>query len=141
MVSSKMAKSKEDLLDLARTVQKNAHAPYSNHGVGAAILSSSGNTYVGCNVENAAYPQGLCAEASAISAMVSAGDSGIAEIVVVGPGEDICTPCGGCRQKIKEFAGADTKIHAANANTILKSYSIDALLPDGFGPDNLIEST
>jgi cytidine deaminase len=141
MGTSKMAKSIEDLLDLARSAQKNAHAPYSNHGVGAAILSSSGNVYVGCNVENAAYPQGVCAEAGAISAMVTAGDSHIAEIVVVGPGQDICTPCGGCRQKIKEFAGPATKIHAANTNVILKTYSIDDLLPDGFGPDNLIEST
>lgn len=132
-----MPATKEELLALASDIRSRAYAPYSNHPVGAAILTPSGKTYVGCNVENAAFPQGVCAEASAISAMVGAGETAISEILVMGPDQEICTPCGGCRQKIKEFADNKTIIHAANSERILKSYSMDDLMPDGFGPDNL----
>ncbi|TNE57158.1 MAG: cytidine deaminase [Alphaproteobacteria bacterium] len=129
--------SKDDLLEKAIEVRSRAHAPYSEHPVGAALRTMSGKIYVGCNVENAAYPEGICAEASAIAAMVTGGDTQIAEIVVVGPGEVICTPCGGCRQKIREFAAPDIQIHAGNKDKILKSYSMESLLPDSFGPKNL----
>jgi len=127
----------EDLLALARAVQERAYAPYSNHPVGAAIRTADGETFSGCNVENAAYPLGTCAEAGAIAAMVAGGGKAIAEIVIIGPGEEPCTPCGGCRQKISEFADATTKIHATSQNGASKTFSIDELLPHGFGPSNL----
>jgi len=88
-------------------------------------------------VENAAYPQGACAETGAISAMIAAGESRIAELVVIGDGDALCTPCGGCRQRIREFAAADTPIHIAGPEGIRKSFTLEALLPYSFGPDNL----
>lgn len=126
-----------ELLAAAQAVQSNAHSPYSGFPVGAAIRTASGAVYVGCNVENSAYPQGVCAEASAISAMVSSGERLIEAIVTVCNGEMLGTPCGGCRQKIREFADARTRIHAADHRGIRMSYSMDDLLPDSFGPENL----
>ncbi len=103
-----MSKSAEgallELFEAARTAQANAYAPYSRFHVGAALRTASGAVFSGCNVENAAYPQGACAEAGAISAMALAGERRIAEILVIGDGEELCTPCGGCRQRIREFA-------------------------------------
>lgn len=125
------------LLAAARAVQQRAHVPYSKFPVGAAILTASGRVYVGCNVENASYPEGVCAEGGAISAMVAGGDDTIDTIVTVCEGELLGTPCGGCRQKIREFATADTVIHCAGPAGIVKSYTIAELLPDGFGPANL----
>jgi cytidine deaminase len=93
--------------------------------------------FAGCNVENAAYPVGSCAEAGAISAMVAAGGSRIAEIVVMGEGENLVTPCGGCRQRIREFAAPDAPIHVAGPEGIRKSFTLEELLPFSFGPDNL----
>jgi cytidine deaminase len=143
----------EDLVELlraAREVQARAHVPYSRFRVGAALRTTTGTIYAGCNVENAAYPQGWCAEASAIAAMVSAGEITIATIVVICDGEMLGTPCGGCRQKIREFATADTMIHVAGAVQsepalttevglmgLRASYSMDQLLPDSFGPEHL----
>ncbi len=135
-----MPKPPEDLLALAREAQSKAYAPYSNHPVGAAIRTPEGQTFSGCNVENAAYPLGTCAEAGAIAAMVAGGEKVIAEIVIVGPGEALCTPCGGCRQKISEFATASTKIHTANASGECQMFSIEDLLPHGFGLSNLEET-
>ncbi len=136
-----------ELLVAARIVQARAHVPYSKFRVGAALRTSAGNVYAGCNVENAAYPQGWCAEASAIAAMVSAGETSIDTIMVICDGEMLGTPCGGCRQKIREFASAKTMIHVAGAATeagstgedivIRSSYTMDQLLPDSFGPDHL----
>ena len=94
----------DGLFQAARAAQDKAYAPYSRFKVGAAIASVDGRIFAGCNVENAAYPVGSCAEAGAISAMVAAGGSRIAAIVVVGDGEHLVTPCGGCRQRIREFA-------------------------------------
>jgi cytidine deaminase len=119
-----------------------AYAPYSNFFVGACILSENNNLYTGANIENASYPQGWCAEASCISAMVMAGDKKIKEILVIGglkntPIIDLCTPCGGCRQKIREFADENCLIHIASENAILKTFTLAELLPYSFGPSNL----
>ena len=126
-----------ELFDAALAVQANAYVPYSHFPVGAAIRSSSGRVYAGCNVENAAYPQGVCAEASAISAMVSAGEREIAAVLTVADGERLATCCGGCRQKIREFAVPGTLIHACGPEGLRRSYSMGELLPDSFGPENL----
>lgn len=121
----------------AVAVQANAHAPYSRFPVGAALRAPSGKVFVGCNVENAAFPQGTCAEAGAIAAMVAAGERAIAVILTVADGEALATPCGGCRQKIREFAVADTRVHVAGPEGVRRSYTMDELLPDSFGPQNL----
>jgi cytidine deaminase len=126
-----------ELFEAARRAQSNAHAPYSNFRVGAAIRSSSGAVYAGCNVENAAYPQGWCAEASAIAAMVSAGERSISEVLVVCDGDQLSTCCGGCRQKLREFAPLDTRIHVAGAEGVRRVFTLDELLPFSFGPENL----
>ncbi|GGX92327.1 cytidine deaminase [Litchfieldella qijiaojingensis] len=123
------------------SVRDNAYAPYSRHPVGAALESDDGQLFYGCNVEIANY-KGLCAEASAISAMVSSGRKAIATLYVIGPGERLCTPCGDCRQRIREFASPETRIHVLDAQgNWLKSYSMDELLPDSFGPENLGQSS
>jgi cytidine deaminase len=126
-----------ELFEAARAIQAKAYAPYSRFKVGAAIATPTGKVFTGCNVENAAYPVGSCAEAGAVSAMIAAGESRIAQIVVMGEGENLVTPCGGCRQRIREFAAADTPIHIAGPEGIRKSFTLDELLPFSFGPDNL----
>jgi cytidine deaminase len=127
----------DSLFEAARDIQPRAYAPYSRFKVGAAIATSSGKVFTGCNVENAAYPVGSCAEAGAISAMVAGGESRIATIVVMGEGENLVTPCGGCRQRIREFAAPNATIHIAGPEGIRKSFTIEELLPSSFGPDNL----
>jgi cytidine deaminase len=127
----------QELFDAAVAVQANAYVPYSRFPVGAAVRSATGRVYVGCNVENAAYPQGWCAETSAIAAMVSAGERELAVVLTVCEGDMLSTCCGGCRQKIREFATAATVIHAAGPEGVRRSYSIEELLPDSFGPENL----
>lgn len=129
------------LFETARTVQANAYAPYSRFKVGAAIATPDGRIFAGCNVENAAYPVGSCAEAGAISAMIAAGENRIAAIVVIGEGEALVTPCGGCRQRIREFSGASTTIHVAGPEGIRRSFTLDELLPHSFGPKNLTEGS
>ncbi len=94
----------DDMIELARQARERAYAPYSKFAVGACLRAASGGLYAGCNVENAAYPQGWCAEASAIAAMVMAGERRILEVAVMGRGEALVAPCGGCRQKRREFA-------------------------------------
>ncbi|MCM8736462.1 cytidine deaminase [Azospirillum sp. A1-3] len=128
------------LIEAARAARENAHAPYSKFKVGAAILGESGRIFAGCNVENAAYPQGQCAESSAIGAMVTAGDRRIRAIVVMGGeagAEEICTPCGGCRQRIREFATPETPIHICDPAGLRRTFSLEILLPESFGPTNL----
>lgn len=98
------------LMDQARAVRANAHAPYSNFPVGAAIKSATGQVYVGCNVENVAYPEGTCAEAGAIAAMVAAGEREIVEVAVIADSPTPVPPCGGCRQKLAEFAAPDVSV-------------------------------
>ncbi len=121
----------------ALAVRANAHAPYSNYFVGAAILTTTGRIFAGCNVENAAYPQGACAEANAIGAMVSAGERQIAAVLTVCEGEPLGTCCGGCRQRIREFAALDTPIYASDPTGVRATYTLDELLPHSFGPDHL----
>jgi cytidine deaminase len=132
-----MTASEPELLAAARAVQANAHAPYSRFPVGAAVRTPSGAVFSGCNVENASYPLGTCAEAGAIAAMVAAAEKTIDVIVTVADGDMLATPCGGCRQRIREFATAATVIHVAGPEGVRKSYTIDELLPDSFGPENL----
>jgi cytidine deaminase len=151
----------ERMLQAARAVRARAHAPYSKFHVGAALLDEHGQVHVGCNVENAAYPQGVCAEAGAISALVAAGGRRVEAVVVVGevprPHTDAgngdgdgggqstavpipstpVTPCGGCRQKLREFAGALTPIIMADGTTVLLRSTLDELLPHSFGPEHL----
>ena len=116
-----------------------AHAPYSKFYVGAALRDEQGRIHQGCNIENAAYPQGWCAEPSAISALIMAGGKHITEVVVIGNGIALCTPCGGCRQKIREFAGGDVKIHCCTEDgDLIQSFTLDELLPASFGPENLL---
>ncbi len=127
----------KDLFDAARAAQARAYAPYSRFRVGAAIRGQSGAVFSGCNVENAAYPTGVCAEASAISAMVLAGELRISEILVISNGLQPITPCGACRQRIHEFSSANTKVHSAGANGVNMSSGIGELLPHAFGPVDL----
>ena len=123
-----------DLLERARAVQARAYVPYSKFKVGCALRTAEGDVHVGANVENAAYPQGLCAERSAVAAMIAAGARRIAEIVVVGSGDEPCSPCGGCRQILSEFAPPETPVHMAGANGSMASSTIGELLPMAFGP-------
>ena len=128
---------REELLQAAETVRKRAYAPYSNFAVGAAVRAASGTIYAGANVENAAYPVGTCAEAGAIAAMIAGGDRRIVEVLVSGGGAMPITPCGACRQRLREFAGPDTPVHAAGPDGIRATYTLGALLPAAFGPGDL----
>ena len=129
--------SSKDLFQAARAAQAQAYAPYSQFPVGAALRAASGAIYSGCNVENAAYPEGWCAEASAIAAMVMAGERRILEAAVIGPGAALCTPCGGCRQRLREFADASLPIHILGPEGPRRSVTLGQLLPLSFGPENL----
>lgn len=134
---TELAPLPESLRQQLVAVRDNAYAPYSNHPVGALLISASGTVYTGCNVESANY-KGLCAEAGAIAAMVAHGEQEIKSIHVIGPGDGLCTPCGDCRQRIREFAAPDTEIVVVNAEGLpLKRYDMETLLPDSFGPENL----
>jgi len=127
----------DDLLAMARKMMLHAHAPYSRFHVGAAVRDEEGGVHGGCNVENAAYPQGWCAEASAIAALVGAGRKRVLECLVIGPGPDLITPCGGCRQKLREFASDDLKIHLCGPDGLHRTVTLEQLLPLSFGPHNL----
>ena len=126
----------DDLLRLARTMMVRAHAPYSKFHVGAAVRDEDGGIHGGCNVENAAYPQGLCAEAGAIAALVAAGKRRVLECVVIGPGPEVITPCGGCRQKLREFAADEMKIHLCGPDGLHRTVTLGMLLPMSFGPQH-----
>ena len=128
------------LFEAAKAAQSKAYVPYSRYRVGAAILADDSVVYAGCNVENAAYPTGTCAEAGAVSAMICGGGKRIVEIVVIGQGHVLCTPCGNCRQRIREFANPDTPIHVADESGIRRTFTLEELLPFSFGPDNLNNS-
>jgi cytidine deaminase len=132
-----MSKNVEALFSAAREAYDNAYAPYSKFPVGAAVRTLEGAIYSGANVENAAYPQGWCAETSALAAMVRAGGRRVAEVCVVGGGTGLCTPCGGCRQKLREFAAPDTPIHVAGPDGVRATFTLAELLPESFGPENL----
>lgn len=132
-----MADLDKTLFEAAEAIRKRAYAPYSGFAVGAAILADDGKVYAGCNVENAAYPQGNCAEASAISAMIAGGGRRIRRIYVTGPGVAPVTPCGGCRQRIREFADLDATVisHGVEGQPLVST--LGALLPHSFGPEYL----
>ena len=123
------------LIDAARAVRENAHAPYSNFKVGAAIKTASGTVYVGCNVENVAYPEGTCAEAGAIAAMVAAGERDIVEAAVIADSPMPITPCGGCRQKLSEFATADAVVTMTTTDGLQEVTTVGQLLPGQFSAD------
>ena len=127
----------KELFDAAKAAQARAYAPYSRFRVGAAIRGASGRIHAGCNVENAAYPAGTCAEAGALAAMILAGDRTLSDIVVLGEGEVLCTPCGACRQRLREFGGDTLAIHVAGPEGIRRRFTLAELLPHSFGPDNL----
>jgi len=127
----------EALFATAARVQRLAYAPYSRFRVGAALLADDGSIHAGCNVENAAYPSGSCAEQAAISAMIAGGGKAIVAILVYGEGEVLVTPCGACRQRIREFAGPDTPVAIAGPEGLRARFSLAELLPASFGPDNL----
>ena len=127
----------DEIMAAARAAMEKAYAPYSNFKVGAAVRGESGGIHAGCNVENAAYPEGWCAEASAIAAMLMAGESRITEVAVMGGGDKLCTPCGGCRQRLREFASASTPIHVCGPEGLRRTITLGELIPLSFGPANL----
>ncbi len=121
-----------NLYRLAVSVSAKAHAPYSGLKVGAALATTDGRTYAGCNIENASYPEGWCAETSAISHMVVDGGGTIADIAVFCSAIDLITPCGGCRQRIAEFGSPETKIHLCDGSGIADTMTLEQLLPRAF---------
>ena len=129
--------SDAELVATAISEMSHAYAPYSSFYVGAAIRDENGQIHSGANVENAAYPQGACAEVGAISAMIMAGGRKIDAIAVAGKGDVLCTPCGGCRQRIREFAEAATPIIIADETGERARFTLAEILPHSFGPDNL----
>jgi cytidine deaminase len=131
----------KDLFEAAQAAQRRAYAPYSRFLVGAAVRAPSGRVYAGCNVENASYPAGTCAEAGAIAAMVAAGERRIVEALVIGDGEALVTPCGICRQRLREFGAPDAHVHIAGPAGLRSTFTVASLLPSSFGPDNLGAST
>ena len=129
-----MTVDEQQLIDAAKKVRPNAHAPYSGYLVGAALIDDTGTLHTGCNVENAAFPEGTCAEANAIGSMVAAGGKRIVAIAAVGGADEIeaCTPCGGCRQSIREFSDENTRVILIGDGNRVESYTIDELLPAAF---------
>ncbi|NKB51929.1 MAG: cytidine deaminase [Rhizobiaceae bacterium] len=126
---------KDTLFQAARAAMANSHSPYSKFPVGAALLTAAGNIYHGCNIENASYPEGWCAETSALSQMVTAGERKIAEICVTAEKMDRITPCGGCRQRLVEFATPDTPVHLCDQNGVVETVTLGNLLPTSFKLD------
>jgi len=129
------------MLDLARQALANAYVDYSDFRVGASIRAASGRLYAGCNVENAAYPVGQCAEASAVGAMITAGERKIVEVVLVTERPQPCSPCGRCRQQLAEFAGPDTPIHLCGPEGLRLTVTLGQLLPLAFDRDSLQRPT
>lgn len=126
-----------ELLAAAEAVRARAYAPYSKYHVGAAILADDGKVYSGCNIENAAYPIGNCAEASAIAAMIAGGATRIRRVYVTGPGRLPASPCGGCRQRLREFADPDVVVIAHGVDGEPMAMTVGELLPNSFGPDQV----
>ena len=127
----------EALLEAARAARGYAYAPYSKFAVGAALMDEHGRIHAGCNVENAAYPQGLCAEAVALGHLVLAGGHRITAVAVVGEGTELVTPCGGCRQKIREFASDEAPVIVGDMDQQRARFTLGELLPASFGPGHL----
>ncbi|WP_081685922.1 cytidine deaminase [Candidatus Solirubrobacter pratensis] len=134
---SDQAVGADALVDAARAVMARAHAPYSGFSVGAALRADDGSIHAGANVENAAYPQGQCAEASAIGALVAAGRTRVTEAAVIAAGAEVCVPCGGCRQRLREFMDLDGVIHLCSTSGAHEQVTLQDLLPRSFGPEYL----
>lgn len=132
-----MTAAADDLFAAATAAMANSYSPYSHFPVGAAIRTATGAIYSGANWENVAFPQGVCAEGSAISAMVTAGERDIVEVLTVAEGPQLTTCCGGCRQKLREFAKLDVLVHAAGPEGIRRTFTLGELLPESFGPEHL----
>jgi cytidine deaminase len=126
------------LLEKATAVRLNAYAPYSQFQVGACLETSNGKYFAACNVENASYSLGICAESNAISAMIATGENKIKQIVIVVKGPGISAPCGACRQRLNEFASADLLVHLFNLEGANETYTLGNLLPHSFGPSDLL---
>lgn len=135
-----MNESVKELFDAACAARERSYSPYSDYKVGAAIRTVDGAVFACCNVENAAYPESVCAEGGAVSMMVVGTDGVpvIAEVVTVTTGVTPGTPCGGCRQKIREFGNASTLIHATTLDGVFRTVTMEELLPDSFGPERLL---
>jgi cytidine deaminase len=127
------SKAAARLFEAARAAMTSAHAPYSRFPVGAAILTDAGAIFSGCNIENASYPEGWCAETTAIAAMVMGGGRRIAEVAVVAERMPKITPCGGCRQRLKEFGTPETLVHLCDATGVVETVTLGDLLPKAFG--------
>lgn len=128
------------LLDQARLVRENAHAPYSDFKVGAALRTPAGTVFTGCNVENVAYPEGTCAEAGAIAAMCAAGEYTIAEVAVIADSPAPVPPCGGCRQKLAEFAAPEVRVMLATTSGETRVMTVGELLPGAFSASHMDRS-
>ena len=126
-----------DLFEAARQAMARCHAPYSQFPVGAALRGDDGNIYAGANIEVASFPEGWCAETTAIGHLIMAGARRITEVAVIAEKMVACTPCGGCRQRLAEFADADTKIHLCDNDGIVKTVTLGELLPLAFDSDAL----
>jgi len=133
-VQGEFVDQEKRLIDAAKAIRNRAHAPYSEFLVGSALVDENGNVFTGCNVENAAYPEGVCAETNAIGAMVAGGGKRIVAIAAVGGSDDItpCTPCGGCRQRILEFSDEHTRVVLIGDKGDIESHLIGELLPAAF---------
>jgi len=127
----------DELVAAARAARDRAHAPYSGFAVGAALLDEQGRIHAGCNVENAAYPPSQCAEASAVGNLIVAGGRQIVAAVVVGVAPEPLTPCGGCRQRLREFATGATPVWSADLHQVQGRFTLGQLLPESFGPHQL----
>ncbi len=127
------------LMDAARAVRDNAYAPYSGFNVGAALRTDKGTVFLGCNVENAAYPEGTCAEAGAIAAMCAAGERTISEVAVIAESPMPVPPCGGCRQKIAEFAAPDVVVTLGTTDGATLRMTVAELLPGAFTPAHMAD--
>jgi len=132
-----MSAPSEEMVALARAVMGRAYAPYSRFRVGAVVRGANGKLYAGCNVENAAFPQGICAEVAAIAAMAADGERRIAEVLVMSEGDVLIAPCGGCRQHLREFAGDATPVYLCDPAGVRRTVTMGELLPLAFGPANL----
>lgn len=127
----------QTMLEKALQAKKNAYAPYSKYLVGACVLAEDDTLYVGCNVENAAFGVTICAEVNAIGAMIAAGRKRIKSILVVGTGKELCTPCGRCRQFMREFIADDAPVYLCANDKVVETANIEELLPKSFGPEHL----
>lgn len=128
------------LLKAATAIREMAYAPYSNFKVGAAIRAASGTVYSGCNVENVAFPEGTCAEAGAIAAMVASGDTEIVEVLVIADSPMPVSPCGGCRQKLAEFSAGEVRVTMATTGGKTQQTTVGDLLPGAFVPGHMEDS-